>query len=83
MVEEKLKHIIEMMDSVLEDTSVPRNIRRAIAEAKEKLLSDDELVVKVSAAIYLIEPVTADVNIPPHARTQVWAIMSALEAIKE
>jgi len=27
--------------------------------------------------------VTADVNIPPHARTQVWAIISALEGIKE
>ena len=83
MVEETLKPIIEMMDMVLEDTSVPRNIKRAINEAKEKLMGDDELVVKVSAAIYIIEPVTADVNIPPHARTQVWAIISALEGIKE
>ncbi len=81
-MEEKLKGILEMMDAVLEDTTVPRNIKRAVSEAKEKLMGDDELTVKVSAALYLIEPVTVDVNIPPHTRTQVWAIMSALESVK-
>jgi uncharacterized protein (UPF0147 family) len=82
-VEKEIKHIHEMMEEVLADSSVPKNIRRAISEAKERLEGDDELVVKISAATYLIESISDDINMPPHARTQIWAIMSALESVKK
>lgn len=82
-MDEKIANIVEMIDAVVTDTSVPRNIRKALSDAKERLLSDDDISVKVSAAIYLIEPVSEDVNMPSHARTQIWAIMSALESIKQ
>lgn len=78
----KIQAIINMIDNVLEDTSVPKNIRKALAEAKVRLRGSEEVIVQVSAAIYLIEPVSEDVNMPAHARTQVWSIVSALEAIK-
>ncbi|VVB98363.1 Uncharacterised protein [uncultured archaeon] len=81
-MEQKIKAIIEMIDSVLEDTSVPKNIRKALSDAKGRLNGTDDAIVKVSAAIYLIEPVSEDVNMPAHARTQIWAIMSSLESIK-
>jgi len=82
-VEKEIKHIHEMMEEILADTSVPKNIRRAIAEAKDRLEGEDEMIVKVSASIYLIESVSDDINMPPHARTQIWAIMSALESVKK
>lgn len=82
-VEKEIKHIHEMMEEVLADSTVPKNIRRAISEAKERLEGEDELVVKISAATYLIESVSDDINMPPHARTQIWAIMSALESVKK
>lgn len=78
----KIQAIIDMIDNVLEDTSVPKNIRKALADAKVRLRGSEETIVKVSAAIYFIEPVSEDVNMPAHARTQVWSIISALEAIK-
>ncbi len=78
----KIQAIINMIDNVLEDTSVPKNIRKALAEAKVRLRGSEEAIVQVSAAIYLIEPVSEDVNLPAHARTQVWSIISALAAIK-
>ncbi len=71
------------MDEVLEDSSVPKNIRKAVGDAKQRLQSDDDLVVKVSSAIYSIESITEDVNMPPHARMQIWSIISELEALKE
>ncbi|MBI2079486.1 UPF0147 family protein, partial [Candidatus Micrarchaeota archaeon] len=37
---------------------------------------------KVSAAVYLIDSSTDDINMPAHARTQIWAIISSLESIK-
>ncbi|MEW6529164.1 MAG: UPF0147 family protein [Candidatus Micrarchaeota archaeon] len=81
-MENKIDAIIKMIDSVLEDTSVPKNIRKAMNNAKIRLSGSEEIIVKVSAAIYLIEPISEDVNMPSHARTQIWAIMGALESIK-
>lgn len=82
-IEKSLKAIHEMMTEMLQDTSIPKNIRKAISEAKQRIEGEDELSVKISASIYLIESVSNDINIPPHARTQLWAIMGALESVKK
>jgi uncharacterized protein len=78
----KVMEVVNMINSVLEDGSIPKNIRGVLSGARNRLVSNEELVVKVSAAIYLIEPVSEDVNLPSHARTQIWGIMGALESIK-
>jgi len=82
MLEQKVIEIIELIDNVGADTSVPKNIRRALSEAKERLKGTDELSTRVSSAVYLIEAVSEDINMPMHARTQIWAILSALESTK-
>ena len=82
-VEKEIQDIHGMMVSLLNDTTIPKNIRKAINEAKERIEGDDEVIVKISASIYLIESISADINMPPHARTQIWALMSALESVKQ
>jgi len=82
MVEQKVLEIIELIDNVSSDTSVPKNIRRALVEAKERLKTSEELSTRVSSAVYSIEAVSEDINMPMHARTQIWAILSALESTK-
>jgi len=82
MTEDKIKQIIQFMDLLLEDTSVPKNIRKAISEAKSKLLTNDDLVVRASSAIYSLNEVGEDINMPMHARTQIWSIVSLLETIR-
>ena len=79
----ELEEVSEMIDGLVNDTSIPKNIRRALTEAKSRIDSDEEKSVKISAAIYLIESITEDINMPSHARTQIWAIMSALETLNE
>lgn len=81
-MEKRIAEIIELIDNVASDTSVPKNIRRALVEAKERLRGSDEASTRVSAAVYAIEAVSEDINMPMHARTQIWAILSALESIK-
>ncbi|MBU0591187.1 UPF0147 family protein [Candidatus Micrarchaeota archaeon] len=78
-----LTDISSMLTDLIEDTSIPKNIRRALSEAKTRIDSDEEKTVRISAAIYLIESITEDINMPPHARTQIWAIMSSLETLNE
>jgi uncharacterized protein (UPF0147 family) len=78
-----IEQISNMIDDLVNDTSIPKNIRRALSEAKSRLDSKEDRSVKISAAIYVIESITEDINMPAHARTQIWAIMSALETLNE
>lgn len=83
MSNERLREMIDIMASLIGDASIPKNIRKAISDAKARLENtEEEMNVKVSAAIYIIDSISDDINMPPHARTQIWAIVSGLEGIK-
>ena len=82
--EEKIEQVMEIMDRVSEDTSVPRNIRRSAKEAKEALQEEeDDAVVRAASAINILDEVSNDPNMPVHTRTTVWNALSVLETIKE
>ncbi len=70
------------MDLLLSDTSVPKNVKSAIKEARDNLSKEDEEIVRVSSAIYNIDAISNDINLPAQARTAVWDILSMLESIK-
>jgi len=76
----KYEQLISFLNELLDDTSVPKNVRASMARAKESLEKDDEL--GASGAIYALEEVSNDINLPMHARTMIWNIMSELESIK-
>lgn len=80
----KLKQVAEMMARVAEDTSVPRNIRRAASEAREALLKkEDDPVVKAASARIIMEEISNDPNMPVHTRTMIWNALSILETVRE
>jgi len=80
---EEVNYVAELMDSVIEDTSVPRNIRKALDDAKQKILSQESMDVAVTSAIYILDDISNDINMPSHARTEIWQIISELESIRE
>ncbi|MGB9577475.1 MAG: UPF0147 family protein [Candidatus Micrarchaeia archaeon] len=79
----ELSKVIEVLSQLIEDTSVPRNVRASIASAKQKLESMDDPATSISSAIYALDEVSNDINLPMHARTLVWNLLSELEVIKE
>ena len=81
-VEKKISEIIETMDMLMDDMSIPKNIKKAIQDAKDKLMEKGDPVLRASSAIYTLEGVSEDINLPIHARTQIWNIVSSLETIK-
>ena len=81
MADDKVKEIVTLMEMVIEDTAVPKNIRKVVQEAREHLKSQEELTTRVSSAIYSLDGVDEDINMPMHARTQIWTILSALESL--
>ena len=80
----QVNDIIRMMDDFGADSSVPKNVRFAVDEAKKKMRDNSlDLSLRVSDSIYKIEKVTEDPNLMPHARMGLWNILSALESIKK
>jgi uncharacterized protein (UPF0147 family) len=81
--ETKLRQIMEVLDQLAEDTSVPRNIRRGAAEAKERLTHKEEaLDLRSASAVMILDELANDPNIPLHGRTLIWSIISQLETVK-
>jgi len=79
----KLRQVAEIMARVAEDTSVPRNIRRAASEAREALLREkDDQVVRAASAIMILDEISNDPNMPVHTRTTIWNALSILETVR-
>ncbi len=72
----------ELMEEITEDRSVPRNIRKAVSDAIEKT-SGELTAMKCSEALYILDDISNDINIPSHTRTEIWEIISKLEGVKE
>ena len=81
-METQIEEIIELMDAVIEDTGVPRNIREAVENAKQKLKEKLD-ATSVTSAIYFLDDISNDINMPSHTRTDIWTIISELESLKE
>jgi uncharacterized protein (UPF0147 family) len=78
----KIETICSGLDMLLEDSSVPRNIRRHSEEIKGLLLDDSSpLDVRKAQAISTLDEMANDPNIPLHGRTVIWSIMSQLETL--
>ncbi|MDO5828887.1 MAG: UPF0147 family protein [Methanocorpusculum sp.] len=77
-----IQRSIAMLQMLNEDPTIPRNIRK-VADETMKILLDEkkQISLRASLALSKIDEVASDSNIPMHARTKVWEIASALEAV--
>jgi uncharacterized protein len=76
-----MNETIEMLSELAEDRSVPRNIRAKVEEAIKKVKTNNSTTL--SEAIYILDDISNDLNIPEHARTDIWHIISLVEDAKE
>jgi uncharacterized protein (UPF0147 family) len=82
--EERIKQAVFILGQVSEDTTTPRNIRRAAKGSMNTLQSTEyTLGVKASNAISILDEILQDPNMPPYTRVRLWNIMSLIEAIKD
>ncbi|UAL07779.1 MAG: UPF0147 family protein [Candidatus Methanogranum gryphiswaldense] len=80
---DKIKPVVDALDMLAEDTSVPRNIRKGATDAKAKLSGKDPIDVRATGAITILDDLANDPNIPMHGRTLIYNIMSQLEIISQ
>ncbi len=81
---ESLEQATKLLEQIVSDRTVPRNIRTAAENVIQSLRSGaDTMEIRLSSAIYALDEVSNDPNIPMYARTLVWNIVSLLEKCRE
>ena len=82
MYNQTIDEVSEILEYIMENNSVPRNIREA-AQESNTLLKDEsqDQSVKISTVLTKLDEISNDPNIPIHARTLIWEVLSKLESI--
>lgn len=82
--EKRMGEAMGILTNVSQDTTTPRNIRRAAKNAMEILqVSEHSLAVRASNAISILDEISQDPNMPPYTRVKLWNVASLLEAIQD
>jgi len=78
-----LKQVFALLEQIINDRTVPKNIRKAAEDSKAVLSgSVDSPEVQISTAINILDEIINDPNMPMYTRTQIWNVVSMLEAVK-
>jgi len=82
--EARIKNAMYILMTIVNDTAIPRNIRRAAIEALN-YLKDTKYTpgVRAANAIGALEQVSQDPNMSLSARTKIWQVISILETVKD
>ena len=82
--EDRIGQAVMVLGQVSEDTTTPRNIRRAAKQSITSLQTADYTpAVRAANAISILDEILQDPNMPPYSRVKLWNVMSLLEAIKD
>ncbi len=77
-----MEDLIEELEMISEDHSIPRNMRLKIQEAIVSLQNEEvEECLRANKALQELEDVSDNPNIPSYVRPQLWNIVSQLETI--
>ncbi len=81
MSEEKIQDIVDLLKELLQDNTVPRNVKTKIEDMIDTLEDDTELSIRVNKSLNILDEISDDNNIQTYTRTQIWNIASVLESL--
>ena len=75
--------VVNLLDEIINDRTVPKNIRAAAESSKNNITNNGESwEMRISTAIHTLDEIINDPNMPIYARTKIWNVVSALEQKK-
>ncbi|MEM5883124.1 MAG: UPF0147 family protein [Candidatus Aenigmatarchaeota archaeon] len=77
-----MEQVMALLEKIINDRTVPKNIRKAAEDSKNVLNSNEAPEVKISTAISILDEIINDPNMPMYTRTQIWNVVSLLEEIR-
>lgn len=81
MAEEEINQIIEALEELEKDMTIPRNVKLKIQKTIQILKEGSEISIKVNKALNELDEMADDANMQPYTRTQLWNIVSMLETV--
>ncbi len=82
MADATLNEVSQILEHIMDNNTVPRNIREAASDSNNLLKDDSEdLSVRISTVLTKLDETSNNPNIPIHARTLIWEVLSKLESI--
>lgn len=83
-MEQLMTETVKMMDDLMTDYSIPRNVRKNIQNIRNKLAMDKTpLDVRAASSVISLDELVNDPNMPSHARTVLYMVMSKLEILQK
>ncbi len=82
MNKQELIQVIEALNELKADNTVPKNIKSRIENMIILLEEDTDHSIKISRVMHEIEGITEDSNVQPYTRSQIFNVVSLLEMIK-
>jgi hypothetical protein len=80
--DEIIKQCTEVIERIINDDSVPKNIRRSADEIRTILIKEeDSQSIRAALSIRILDDISTDQNLPLHTRTLIWNLAGQLETI--
>jgi len=77
----KVEEIIEILNEMEEDATVPRNVKEKIKVVMNVLKEEIDLKIRVNKILHELDDIADDPNLQPYTRTQIWNVASSLEKL--
>jgi hypothetical protein len=81
-MQEQISNIIDALNELQSDNSLPKNIKTKIEGVLGLLKSNDELSIVLNKVMHELDDVANDSNLPSYLRSELWNIVSMLESVQ-
>ena len=75
--------IMNLLEEIVEDRGVPRNIKTSINESLTILNGKASNEEKIAAIVSILDDASNDPNLSMHTRTHIWNIVTVLEGLQQ
>ena len=73
----------ELINMLLGDVMIPKNVKIILHNIGNTIEKESKNTVKLSEAIYGLQDISEDPNLPLNAKSDVWLLLNKLEKLKE
>lgn len=81
MTDTKISDVIEAIQEVMDDSTVPRNVKNKLEGCADVLKNGkEEMPLRVDKVIQELTEIANDQNAQSYTRSQLWNILSILES---
>jgi len=81
--DKEVQDVKDLIDILLGDVMIPKNVKNILQNIGAIIERDNKNVVKLSEAIYGLQDISEDPNLPLNAKSDVWQLLNKLEKLKE